>query len=74
MQTERSYHIAKALITLATAGADDGIARELVALILGDVAFSPHVSVGWLVGSLDAAQATRFSVTADLWATQPVSA
>jgi len=74
VQTERSYHIAKALITLATAGADDDIARELIALILGDVAFSPHVSVGWLVGSLDATQATRFSVTADLWATQPVSA
>jgi hypothetical protein len=71
VQTERSYHIAKALITLATAGADDAIARELLAQVIGDVAFSPHVTVGWLVGSLDVTQAVSFSHIADTWAFMP---
>ena len=71
VQTERSYHIAKALITLATAGADDAIARELLAQVIGEVALSPHVTTGWLVGSMNVTQATSFSHIADTWAFMP---
>ena len=73
-RTERSYHIAKALITTASGDGNPEIVRHLVASILGDVGYSEHVTVGWLVGSLTDKQAERFAVLADEWATSPAIA
>ena len=73
-QTERSYHIAKALITTASGDGNPEIVRHLVASILGDVGYSEHVTVGWIVGSLDHKQAEQFAQLADEWATAPAIA
>lgn len=65
-RTERSYEIARGLVALATAEADqDEILRALLALVIGDVALFPVIHPGHALGSLTAAEAQRFADLVD---------
>lgn len=71
-RTERTYHINKALIALATAGqCDDEIVRHLLGPIVGDVAYFVGVGVGHVVGSLSAPEAERFAALVDAFLAEP---
>jgi hypothetical protein len=59
LHTERRYTISAAAVNLAEGGDDDEWARAVIAVVLGDDAHKPTVTVGGLLGSLDQEQAVR---------------
>lgn len=71
-RTERTWHLNRAIIALATAGqCDDEIVRHLLGPIVGDVAYFVGVGVGHVVGSLGATEAERFAALVDAFLAEP---
>ena len=66
-QTERTWHLNRALVTLAEAGHDDDdVIRVLVAHVLDtDVPLMPAIGAGHALGSCNAEQAARVAWLAD---------
>jgi hypothetical protein len=60
-RTRRRYELIRALVILARQGSTDQDARDLLEPIIGDCAQFPAVTVGALVGSLSATEATTFA-------------
>jgi hypothetical protein len=71
VQTERSYHLCKALVTVAAGGGHEGI---IDALMLNFPLEQTHKTRGHMVGSLNCLQAERLAALSDEWATTPVPA
>ena len=67
-QTVRRFEILRGLTILAESdsSAEDDIVRAICASILGDVAHFPSVTVGHVLGSLDAIEAARFAARCDV--------
>jgi hypothetical protein len=60
--TARRIEITRGLIQLCRAGdGNDGILREVLSMVIGDVAHFANVKPGHLVGSLDVHEARRFA-------------
>lgn len=65
-RTERSYCIARALVSLCQSGcARDEVLRALLALLVGDVALFVGVHPGHVVGSLNHTEAERLCLLVD---------
>lgn len=69
--TVRRFEIVRGLTILAEgeSSAQDDVARAICASILGDVAHFPSVTVGHVLGSLDATEAARFAARCDVLVT-----
>jgi hypothetical protein len=61
MHTRRRFDIVRGLCTLATVDIDDETTRSIIASILGDAAWYPTITIGHLVGSFCALEATVFA-------------
>ena len=60
-RTQRRFEIIRALVELAVNGNTDDDVRDLLAVVVGDIAHSTAVPLGALVGSLSATEAATFA-------------
>lgn len=60
-RTQRRFEIIRALVELAANGNTDDDVRDLLAVVVGDIAHSTAVPLGALVGSLSATEAATFA-------------
>lgn len=67
-RTERSYHVARGLVAMAAAEADnDEILRALLALVVGDVALFVGCHPGHVLGSLSHLEAEQWADLVDTY-------
>lgn len=74
VQTERSYNLCKATVTLAAGGADDEIVTVLLELVPAPTSIGRFKTLGHWLGSLNCQQAERLAALSDEWATSPDAA
>ena len=60
-KSARRFETLVAVVQLARDGVSDDDVRELLALIVGDVALFPTVPLGHIIGSLNATEAAQFA-------------